>query len=168
MTEREYHRERDVPATGQREVYHRTERERYDTVADDVEREVVRERVVEAPGDRYAYSEHVTVPSEAERRAATAERIKQIIYFVFGAISVLLAVRFVLLLLGASQASPFVQFVYGLSGVFALPFTGIFGEPAFNASVVEWASLVGIVVYMLLAWGLAKLVDVTYAPARRV
>lgn len=164
MTEREYLREREVPANGQPEVY---QRERVDVTADDVQRDVFRERVVDGPGDRYAYAEHVSVPSEAERRAATAERIKQVIAFVFGAIAVLLAVRFVLLLLGASQASPFVQFVYGLSGVFALPFTGIFGEPSFNTSVVEWSSLVGIVVYLLVAWGLAKLVDVSYAPTRR-
>lgn len=167
MTEREYVREREVPAAGERGAYQATEREHV-VSAEDAQRDVYRERVVDTPGDRYAYAEHVSVPSEAQRRAATAERIKQIIYFVFGAISVLLAVRFVLLLLGASQASPFVQFVYGLSGVFALPFTGIFGEPSFNASVIEWASLVGIVVYSLVAWGLAKLVDVTYAPTRRV
>jgi Trk-type K+ transport system membrane component len=148
-------------------VYHRTERERYDAAPDDAQRDVYREQVVETPGDRYAYSEHVSVPSEAERRAATAERIKQVIYFIFGAVCVLLAARFVLLLLGANPASPFVSFIYGLSGVFALPFTGIFGEPSFNASVLEWSSLVGIVVYSLVAWGLTKLVDVSYAPARR-
>jgi hypothetical protein len=165
MTEREYVRERELPAAGQRQVYHTTSDETA-SVADDAQREVYRERVVDTPGDLVAYAEHVSVPSESERRLATAARIKQIIYFVFGAVAVLLAMRFVLMLLGASQASPFVQLVYGLSGVFAMPFFGIFGQPSFNASVLEWASLVGIAVYMLVAWGLAKLVDVTYAPAR--
>lgn len=165
MTEREYHHEREVPAADQRQVYHRTEP--LPAAPGEATREVVRERVVEGPGGSYASAERVVIPGEAEQRAATATRIKQIISFVFGAVAVLLGVRFVLLLLGASQASPFVQAVYGLSGVFAMPFFGIFGEPSFNSSVLEWASLVGIVVYLLVAWGLSKLVDVTYAPPAR-
>ena len=77
----------------------------------------------------------------------------------------LLALRFVLLLLGASQASSFVGLVYSLSHPFALPFQGIFGEPAFDGSVIEWASLVGIIIYSLVAYGLARLVALIYAPA---
>jgi hypothetical protein len=167
MTERQYQQDPDVTATTQREVYHRTETAHPEALADDAQRDVYRERVVGPAGEQVVRSEHVSVPSEADRRFATAERIKQVIYFVFGAISVLLALRFVLLLLGASQASPFVQLIYGLSGIFVLPFSGIFGEPSFNASVVEWSSLVGIIVYSLVAYGLARLVDVSYAPARR-
>jgi hypothetical protein len=33
--------------------------------------------------------------------------------------------------------------------------------------VLEWASLVGIIVYALVAYGLARLVELIYAPARR-
>jgi hypothetical protein len=169
MTERQYERETAVPAVDQREVYHRTETERSDVAgADDVRREVYRERAVGPAGEQVVRSEHVSVPSAADRRAATATRIKQVIGFVFGAITVLLALRFVLLLLGASEASPFVRFIYGLSNLFVAPFTGIFGEPSFNASVLEWSSLVGIVVYSLVAYGLARLVDVMYAPPRPV
>ncbi|HWQ15545.1 MAG TPA: hypothetical protein VNL77_22275 [Roseiflexaceae bacterium] len=149
-------------------MYHRTETEQYDVgAAEDARRDVYRERVVGPAGEEVVRSEHVSVPSAAERRAATAARIKQIISFLFGAIVVLLAMRFVLLLLGASEASPFVRFIYGLSTPFVVPFMGIFGEPSFNTSVVEWSSLVGMVVYSLVAYGLARLVDVAYAPPRR-
>jgi len=76
-------------------------------------------------------------------------------------------VRFALLLLGANEASGFVRLIYGLSRPFVLPFQGIFGEPVLGASVLEWASLVGIIVYALVAYGLARLIELIYAPALR-
>jgi hypothetical protein len=54
-----------------------------------------------------------------------------------------------------------------LSRPFVLPFLGIFGEPSLGASVLEWASLVGIVVYALVAYGLARLIELIYFPAPR-
>jgi hypothetical protein len=167
MTERQYTREPEAPVVVQREVYHRTDAQHPGAVADDVSRDVYQERVVGPAGEQVVRSEHVSVPSEADRRAATAERMKQVVYFITGAIAVLLGARFALLLLGASEASGFVRFIYGLSTPFMLPFVGIFGEPTFGASVVEWASVVGIIVYLLVGAGIAKLIDVAYAPARR-
>jgi hypothetical protein len=82
-------------------------------------------------------------------------------------IEALLAVRFVLLALGANEASGFVRLIYGLSRPFVLPFQGIFGEPTLGASVLEWASLVGIIVYALVAYGLARLAELIYAPSTR-
>lgn len=48
---------------------------------------------------------------------------------VAGFIIVLLALRTVMFLLAANQGSPFVDFIYALSGVFAAPFAGIFPTP---------------------------------------
>jgi hypothetical protein len=164
MTEREYYRESETPQ--QRDVYRETAVDATGAPAEDVTRDVYHERVAGPDGDQVVRSEHVRVPSEASRRAATAARAKQVIYFIFGVIEALLALRFVLLALGANQGSPFVDLIYGLSRPFVLPFQGIFGEPALGSSVFEWSSLVAIVVYMLLAYGLARLVDLLYAPAR--
>jgi hypothetical protein len=55
---------------------------------------------------------------------------QRIIWYIVGAISVIIALRFVLLLLGANQAAGFTDLVYGISGIFVAPFVGIFGEPA--------------------------------------
>jgi hypothetical protein len=107
------------------------------------------------------------MPSHAASRAADVSRTKQIIYFIFGAIEALLAMRFILLALGASEASGFVKLIYGLSRPFVLPFQGIFGEPTLGASVLEWSSLVGIFVYALIAYGLARLIELIYAPPTR-
>jgi hypothetical protein len=164
MTERDYIRERS-PEPERRDVYQ-------ETVVDspgvpvDGSREVYEQRASGPGGEQVVRSEHVSVPSAAAQRTAGVDRAKQVIYFIFGVVEALLAIRFVLLLLGASEASGFVRLIYGLSQPFVLPFQGIFGAPSFEGSVIEWSSLVGIVVYLLVAYGLARVIELVYAPAR--
>lgn len=85
---------------------------------------------------------------------------QRVIYYIGGVIVALLAVRLLLQLLGANQESDFVNFIYGLSGVFVTPFFGIFGEPTFGESQLETSTLVAIVVYSLITVGLGKLVTI--------
>lgn len=87
--------------------------------------------------------------------------VQRIIYYVGGVILALLFVRLLLQLFGASQASGFVDFVYGVSGVFVAPFYGIFGEPTFGTSHFETSTLVAIVIYGLITVGIAKLITIT-------
>lgn len=85
----------------------------------------------------------------------------RLVSFVFGVIIAFIALRFVLLLLGANEGNTFVDLVYGISGVFVVPFYGIFGNtPQFGHSVVDVSSIVAIIVYMLLAWGISSLVTI--------
>ena len=166
MTQPNYHPRPDVAETERHEVYRQT------TVDDDrigatgASRDVYEERIAGPANDQVVRSEHVHVPSEATRRVATMARTKQIVYFVFGIVNVLLLLRFIFLALGASEASPFVNFIYALSRPFVLPFQGMFGEPTFGGSVLEWASLVGIAIYMLIAYGLARVLELVYTPPR--
>jgi len=162
MTEREYVRERSPE---RQEVYQETVVDRPGAPAED-SREVYEQRAYGPGGEQVVRSEHVSVPSVAAQRSAGVERAKQVIYYIFGVVEALLAIRFVLLLLGANEASGFVRLIYGLSQPFVLPFQGIFGVPSFDGSVMEWSSLVGIVVYLLVAYGLARLVELIYAPTR--
>ena len=83
----------------------------------------------------------------------------RIIYFIFGVVIAFIALRFVLLLLGANQGSAFVDFVYGVSGLFVAPFYGIFNNtPTFGASVLDVSSIVAILIYALISWALVALV----------
>jgi hypothetical protein len=166
MTEPESYRATNpAPAPTRRDVYHETRVDETSApVADAAARDVYQERVSGPGGDQIVHSEHVSVPSDAARRSARVTRAKQVIYFIFGAISVLLMMRFVLLLLGANEVSPFVSLIYSLSRAFVLPFRGIFAEPDLGASVIEWAALVGMIVYSLLAYGIVRVVELIYAP----
>jgi len=166
MTEPESYRSTNpAPAPTRRNVYDETRVEETSApVADAAARDVYQERVSGPNGDQVVRSEHVSVPSAAARRNAGVTRAKQVIYFIFGAINVLLVMRFVLLLLGANEASPFVNLIYSLSRAFVLPFRGIFAEPDLGASVIEWAALVGMIVYSLLAYGIVRVIELIYAP----
>lgn len=86
---------------------------------------------------------------------------KRVIWYIAGVIIVLLAFRIVLLLLAANQGSGFVNFIYSVAGVFAAPFYGIFNyTPNYGHFYFEISSVVAIVVYALVAWGLGTLVDI--------
>ena len=166
MTERKTSRDTDsVPGPSRRDIYRETPVDETSApLADAAARDIYQERVSGPAGDQVVRSEHVSVPSDAARRSAGVTRTNQVIYFIFGAINVLLVMRFVLLLLGANEVSPFVNLIYSLSRAFVLPFRGIFAEPDLGTSVIEWAALVGIVVYSLVAYGLARIVELIYAP----
>src|ERR671933_974512 len=89
----------------------------------------------------------------AGRRHA-AYRLVQAIYLVFGIVEALIAIRFVLRALGANPDAGFAQLVYGLTAPLVAPFVGLFGSPQAGGSVLELQSIVALVVYALLAWGL--------------
>lgn len=86
---------------------------------------------------------------------------KRVIWYIAGVIIVLLAMRIVLLLLAANQGNPFVDFIYSLAGVFAWPFYGIFNyTPSYGHFYFEISSVVAIIVYAIIAWGLTALLDI--------
>ena len=108
------------------------------------------------PGVAAEHVEAVATDPYAPRRGA-AHKVRQAIYLIFGIIEGLVAIRFILRLLGANPDAGFAAFVYGVTAPFLAPFVGLFGTPQYNGSVLELHSIVAIVVYALLAWVLAKL-----------
>jgi hypothetical protein len=104
------------------------------------------------------------VNTETKRAATSFQTIEYLIYFFFGALETLLAFRLVLKLTGASIASGFVGLIYGLTGIFILPFEGIFRrgytQGVETTSVFEPSTLVAIIVYAVVAWGIVKLIRI--------
>src|SRR3972149_3021691 len=104
------------------------------------------------------------VTTETKRVATGTQTIEYLIYFFLGLLEVLLAFRLVLKLTGASLASAFVKIIYGLTGIFILPFEGIFrrgfSQGIETTSVLEPSTLVAIIVYGFLAWGIIKLLRI--------
>lgn len=81
----------------------------------------------------------------------------RIVWYIAGFIIVLLLIRIMLFMLGANQGTGFVDFIYAVTGVFSAPFAGIFSAPSYGKFFFDTASVVAIVVYALVAWGIAKL-----------
>jgi len=87
---------------------------------------------------------------------------QRVVWYLTGAIIVLLLMRLVLQLLGANDGTGFVSFIYGLSGMFAAPFFGIFSyEPSYGKSYLEVSTVVAIIIYYIVGWGIAKLATIT-------
>lgn len=135
-------------------------------------REVIETRpatteVVTAPVPTAAVDQtHATSydPYSASRQGSF--RLVQAVYLIFALIEALLAIRFVLRLLGANPDAGFAQFIFGASAVFVAPFLGLFGTPQSGASVLELPTLVALVVYPLLGWLVGKLVWLVFGESR--
>lgn len=78
---------------------------------------------------------------------------ERVVYFLVGALAILLAIRFTLSLLGANLGNVFADFIFGLSNPFVAPFLNLFNyQTAFGLSRIEVETLVAIGVYALLGW----------------
>jgi hypothetical protein len=80
--------------------------------------------------------------------------------FVFGVIELLILARFFLLLVGANVQSGFVQWIHQMAGIFMAPFIAILGTQTINGAVFEWAALVAIAVYAIIAWLIVSAIGV--------
>jgi hypothetical protein len=108
-------------------------------------------------------------PAPIERASASEPgsynfRAAAIVGFIVGAVDVLIAARFLGKLFGASSGSAFVSAVYSVSAPIVAPFTGIFGDTGNKTNTFETASLVAIVVYAVIAWGIVVLIRIATAP----
>lgn len=92
-------------------------------------------------------------------RKTEIERVKDIVWFIFGLIEVLLILRIIFLLLGA-RANGFAAFLYTLTAPFVAPFRGIFPAPAAAGAYFDSAAVLALIIYALLAWGATTLVEV--------
>lgn len=91
-------------------------------------------------------------------------KVKKIVYYILGVLEVLFAFRLLFKLLGANPGSIFVSFIYTVSQAFMAPFAGIFRPSVTSGvetqSVLEPATIIAMIVYALIAWGIAKMIDI--------
>jgi YGGT family len=81
----------------------------------------------------------------------------QIVWYVVGVVEALLAFRFILKLLAANPAAGFTSFIYGITLPFAAPFLNVFKVPVVEGSILEWTTLLAMLVYLLIGWAIIKL-----------
>jgi YggT family protein len=117
----------------------------------------------------YEYREQV-VEHDLIARHENLSKISSLIWLAFGILIALIGIRFLLLLLAANPANPFANAVYAFTEPFLWPFAGLFTEPAFNGMVLEFSSLIAMIVYALLAWIIVRLVWLIFhrTPTRTV
>lgn len=127
-------------------------------MAEDIQK--VRETTTRS-GDTVQKTTDVSNPqAKTEHQQNVAERV---VWFVAGILLVLLGFRFLLSLLGANTTNGFANFIYSASHPFVSPFFSLFSYKnyAYGVSRFEIYTLVAIVFYAVVAWGIAKLVTLT-------
>lgn len=82
----------------------------------------------------------------------------QIAWYIFYLIEALLLFRFLLRLLAANPNAGFTEFIYAISGVFVAPFRYVFRVTAVGGSAFEWSTLLAMLVYWVLVWGIIRLI----------
>lgn len=123
---------------------------------EEVQKTEVRETTTHNDGDGTVQRQVVT-HRENTPGVVVAQRV---VWFIAGLISIIIALRFVFLLLGANRGADLTGFIYSISEPLVAPFTGIFGTPVYGRSVFEISSVLAIVIYLLIAWGIAKLLTI--------
>ncbi|MEO5953851.1 MAG: YggT family protein [Chloroflexia bacterium] len=125
-----------------------------------------------APADRVMQRNVAeTVIDPAGEKAASVDWLSRIVWFIVGIMAILLLARFVLLASGASETASFSQLIYNLTGWMVAPFAGLFGRSitypgAVGNGVIEFESLVALVVYALIGWGITKLASLALGTNR--
>lgn len=116
--------------------------------------EIIKESVTTQEGAQ-------TTPTIVEPKVTSSQTVEYIIYFLSGFLEILLVFRLILKMTGANMGGMFVNFIYGLTGIFITPFRGIFSQAVSpgieNTAVFEPATLIAIIVYAVLSFGIVKL-----------
>jgi len=110
-------------------------------------------------------SEREVEEDRAEHRRIEIYRVNGIIWLLFGILEALIGLRVILKLLAANPDNAFATFIYRISRVFLIPFFGLVGEPTADGSVFEVTSIIAMIFYLLIAWGITRLIYLLMMPS---
>ncbi len=89
---------------------------------------------------------------------------RAISYFLLGVLEIILLLRFIFRLLGANAYNSFIPFLYNVSYPFVAAFHGIFDARTVGNGVLEFSTLIAMLIYALIVWGIVTFVNVVFAP----
>lgn len=111
--------------------------------------------VTQQPG--YTATEQVVRDVAAERRMEFFQ-LNRILWSMLVFLEILLGFRFLLRLIAANPDSGFAVLMYGVTGIFVAPFYGLISTPKYGGSALEVTTLIAMIVYALIFWGIAYVI----------
>jgi hypothetical protein len=78
--------------------------------------------------------------------------LRTLISIVFGIIELLLSIRLIFKFLVVNAHTPFVVWIYGITARLVAPFAKILPDRKFSGFVVDFATLVALIVYVLIGY----------------
>ncbi len=121
-----------------------------------------REKQVEVVNQPRAYSQRRVIRYTAAEQRLLLMRVTQVLWLLFGFLEALIGIRVVLKLIGANPVAFFSMIIYGITEVFLWPFAGLVPNPSVGIYQLEVTSIIGMIVYALIAWGLTRLIWVLF------
>lgn len=107
----------------------------------------------------------LTILTPVKIEATKSQTNEYFVYYFFGILETILFFRLILKIAGAGINSWFVSIIYTLSKFFIIPFEGIFkrsvSQGMETTSVFEPATLVALIVYAVLTFGIVKLIRIS-------
>jgi len=103
-----------------------------------------------------------TAHEQGSEGRATTFRVTQLIWLLIGLLEGVLALRFIFKLVGVNAANAFASLLYAFTDFFVAPFASLTGAPAAGGMVLEVSTLIAMIVYALIGWGLVKIVYVLF------
>jgi hypothetical protein len=100
-----------------------------------------------------------------EQRAATF-KTTQIIWLFLGILEAVLALRVIFKLIGINAANSFATLLYNVTALFVAPFASLAGAPSAGGMVLEISSILAMIIYLLIGWGLVQIVKVLFYRSR--
>jgi hypothetical protein len=109
------------------------------------------------------YQEVRTTKHEpGQEQRATTFKITQVIWLLLGILEALIALRVIFKLVGVNGGNSFAILIYGITGFFVAPFASLAGAPSAGNIVLEVSSIIAMLVYLLIGWGLERIVYVIF------
>lgn len=95
----------------------------------------------------------------AANQNSTVARIVNIVFFIFGVIELVLLLRIILQLAGVNAANGFASLIYGISAPFVALFQTLLVNPSLGgASVLEFTTMIAMLVWAILAWLVTRVI----------
>lgn len=113
----------------------------------------------------YREVRHVAAPDRevevVNDRPSATYMAARVVSIIGGLIMFVLALRFLLSLLGANSANAFASFIYNVSRPFVAPFFGLFNyQPQIGTVRFEWETLVAILFWGAVTWFIVRLITI--------
>jgi len=107
------------------------------------------------------YQEVRTTEHESGRgQRIAAFKTTQIIWLLLGLLEASIALRVVFKLIAVNAANPFAKLLYSVTNLFVAPFASLAKAPSSGDMVMEISSIIAMLVYLLIAWGIERIVHV--------
>ena len=109
------------------------------------------------------FQEVSTTQHEAgQEQRVTGFRVTQILWLLLGLLEAAIGLRVIFKLVAVNAANPFAALLYNVTDLFLAPFKSLAGAPAFSGMVLEISSIIAMIVYFLIGWGIERIVYVIF------